>query len=148
MKSLFALVARSVAVLSVAGSMAYAADWSEDYAASVSKAKAEKKYILLNFTGSDWCPPCKELEKQVYSQGKFDEYAKQNLVLVKLDFPNQRQLPKATVEQNEKLQEKFEVKGYPTAILLSPEGKRLGGFTGYLEGGPDAFIAKIEGFKK
>ena len=68
-------------------------------------------------------------------------------MLVEVDFPNTKQLSDEVKKQNEGLKKKFEATGFPTFILLDKDGKELGRQRGYLEGGPSAFIAKLDGFK-
>ncbi|MDG1833377.1 MAG: thioredoxin family protein, partial [Verrucomicrobiota bacterium] len=53
-------------------------------------AKKEGKAVLVEFTGSDWCPPCKALKKNVFNSNEFKAYAKKHLVLVELDFPRDK----------------------------------------------------------
>lgn len=119
------------------------AGWTEDYAKAVEKAKTEKKNILLDFTGSDWCPYCIQMVKEVLSQPKFKAYAKDNLVLVEVDFPNSKPQSKKIKDQNKSLKEKFGAKGFPTFVVVDPEGKELWKSVGYTKGGPDAFIQSI-----
>ena len=100
--------------------------WLTNIEKAQEQAKSEKKVVLLEFTGSDWCPPCKALKKTVFDTDKFKAYAKKNLVLVKLDFP--RDKSKITKEQsayNGAQAKKFGVRGYPTVILLDVDGKEL-----------------------
>lgn len=123
-----------------------AAGWEDDYDKAMAKAKAEKKTVLLDFTGSDWCGWCIRLDKEVFSQAEFKKYAKENLVLVEVDFPQGKRQTKKLKEQNEKLQQEHGVRGYPTIVVLDPEGKKLGQL-GYEEGGPKNFIAKLESLK-
>jgi protein disulfide-isomerase len=137
----------SLAVLSLLTSAALAASgWGDDYEKAVAQAKAEKKMVLLDFTGSDWCGWCIKLDKEVFSKPDFKAYAKDNLVLVEVDFPQGKKLPKKVVEQNEKLQKEHGVRGYPTIVVLNPEGKKVGQL-GYMEGGPKAFLAKLDELK-
>ena len=124
-----------------------AAGWDDDYEKALAKAKAEKKMVVLDFTGSDWCGWCIKLDKEVFSKKEFKDYAKDNLVLVEVDFPQTKKLPKKTQEQNEKLQKEHSVRGYPTIIVLDSEGKKVGQL-GYMEGGPTPFIAKLDELKK
>jgi protein disulfide-isomerase len=124
-----------------------AAGWDDDYEKALAKAKAEKKMVVLDFTGSDWCGWCMKLDKEVFSKKEFKDYAKDNLVLVEVDFPQTKKLPKKTQEQNEKLQKEHSVRGYPTIIVLDSEGKKVGQL-GYMEGGPTPFIAKLDELKK
>lgn len=120
--------------------------WDDDYEKSLAKGKTESKMVLLDFTGSDWCGWCIKLDKEVFSQKAFKDYAKDNLVLVELDFPQSKSQTKKLKEQNEKLSKEYNVQGYPTIIVLDSEGKKLGQL-GYLEGGPDAFIAELNKLK-
>lgn len=114
--------------------------WQTDYRQALAQAAQEKKQVLLDFTGSDWCPYCVRMNKEVFNQREFKNFAANNLILVKLDFPRRKQLPPDEAEQNRKLQEKFGVEGFPTYVLLDPSGKEVRRQLGYLEGGPSEFI--------
>lgn len=118
--------------------------WLEDFEKAKVKAKAENKKILLDFTGSDWCGWCMKLDEEVFSKKEFKEYAAKNLILVELDFPQGKKLSKALQKQNKDLAAQYGIRGYPTIIVLSPEGEPAGKL-GYVEGGPQAFIGKLEG---
>jgi thioredoxin-related protein len=137
----------STAVLSLLTSAALAAaGWSDDYEKAVAKARAEKKMVLLDFTGSDWCGWCIKLDKEVFSKSEFKSYAKDNLVLVEVDFPQGKRLPKKVQEQNEKLKNEHSVRGFPTIVVLNADGQKIGQL-GYMEGGPKNFIAKLDELK-
>jgi len=120
------------------------ADWGTDFAHAKALAKEEGKFILLDFTGSDWCPPCIQLDKDVFQKTAFRDYAKKNLVLVTLDFPRRGKQDKALGEQNRSLARKFEVQGYPTVIILNPQGKEVGRHMGYRPGGVQAYLEFLE----
>lgn len=121
--------------------------WTSDYAAALAKAKAENKHVLLDFTGSDWCGWCIRLKKEVFSQKDFIDFASQHYVLVELDFPRKKKLPAETAKQNRELQDKFQIEGYPTVIILDADGREIGR-TGYMEGGPAAFNAELKNISK
>ncbi|MDQ3622226.1 MAG: thioredoxin family protein [Verrucomicrobiota bacterium] len=147
MNSLTSLLRCTAALVVLCPALALAkAGWTDDYKKALEKAKTEKKMVLLDFTGSDWCGWCIKLDDEVFSKPKFKQYAKENLVLVELDFPQQRQLPKAKKEQNEELAKQYQVKGYPTVVILDSEGKKVGQL-GYMPGGPEAFVAALEKIK-
>ncbi len=147
MKKLLTRLFTLTTALAVSTSAALAAaGWEDDYAKALAKAKTEKKMVLLDFTGSDWCGWCVKLDKEVFSKTEFKTYAKDNLVLVDLDFPRGKQQSKMLKEQNEKLQKEFGIRGFPTIIVLNPEGQKVGQL-GYMEGGPTAFIAKVNELK-
>jgi protein disulfide-isomerase len=122
--------------------------WLTDLSKAQEKAKAENKVVLLDFTGSDWCIWCIKFNKDVLSTPEFKEYADKNLVLVELDFPRNKELSDDLKKANGQLRDKYEVQGFPTFIVLGKDGKEIGRQVGYSEGGPKAFIEKLETFKK
>ena len=123
--------------------------WLTDLPKAQAQAKKENKLVMLDFTGSDWCGFCIKLNKEVLSKPEFAEYAKKNLVLVEVDFPNAKKQSQELKKANAALMEKYEIKGYPTLVLLNGEGKKLGEVEGYTPGsGPKAFIAELEKVKK
>ena len=133
-----------VALPFAAGSAFAKEGWGENQQAALAKAKSEKKLILMDFTGSDWCGWCIKMDKEVFDTAEFKAFAKDNLVLVELDYPNKKQLAPETVAQNEKLQKQYSVDGFPTLIVLDSEGKTLKTFGGYQKGGAAAFIAELK----
>jgi thioredoxin-related protein len=138
----------AVLVLGCLPARASDAPWLTDYQQALGQAKAEKKDVLMDFTGSDWCPWCIRMDKEVLSTGEFKSYAGKNLVLMLVDFPQSTQLPQKVQDQNNTLQQKYGAEGFPTFILVDSDGNVLGKQVGYLEGGPTAFIAKIESMRK
>lgn len=120
------------------------AGWTDDFDKAVEKAKAEKKNVLLDFTGSDWCGFCIKLDKEVFDTPKFKEWAKKNVVLMQVDFPHKK-LPEKLVKQNADLKSKFPTGGYPTIVIINPEGNVLVKKVGYAPGsGPDAYLEAIK----
>lgn len=135
------------ALLSIGSLRSAEANWLTNHEEAVKQAAAENKPLLMDFTGSDWCGWCIRLDKEVFSKPEFVEYANQNLVLLKLDFPSKKKLPQAEQEQNERLAKKYSIRGYPTIIVLDAEGKQLGKL-GYQKGGAAAWIASLEKITK
>ena len=99
--------------------------WSTDLDAALAKAKKEDKNVLVEFTGSDWCPPCIMMRKQVFSKKEFVDGASKNFILVELDFPKK---DKELAKKNRPLAEKYKIEGYPTVILLDSKGKEFDRF--------------------
>lgn len=145
MKKIIALLITSCLLL-----QARAAElaWSTDVPQAVAKAKADNKLVLLDFTGSDWCGWCIKFDKEALDTKEFQDYAAKNLVLVQLDFPHKTQQPAELKQANQALSQKYSIEGFPTFVVLNKDGKEIGRQVGYKEGGPKAFIAEIEGFKK
>jgi thioredoxin-related protein len=141
-----ALLAAAVCVFSLSSAWAEA-NWSTDFAKAQAQAKAEDKLLLLDFTGSDWCGWCRVLWQEVFSQPEFEEYAKKNLVLVTVDFPRAKPLSVEVRRQNQSLAQKFEIRGFPTIVILNGDGK-LVGLLGYGPGGPAAFIRQLKQIPK
>ena len=77
------------------------------------------KPIMANFTGSDWCGWCKRLKAAVFVKPEFQKWADDNVVLLELDFPRRKQVPQDIREQNFKLQQSFQVRGYPTIWVFN-----------------------------
>jgi thioredoxin-related protein len=146
MKKLFLLLSLSL-LAAVSGLQAADASWLTDYDAAAKAAKAEKKNLLVEFTGSDWCPPCMMMKKEVYSSPEFTEYAAKNLVLVEVDFPRDKPQTDAQKKANEALAGKYGIVAFPTVMLFSPKGKELLKLVGYQQGGAKAFIGKIAAAK-
>jgi len=99
--------------------------------------------ILVNFTGSDWCSWCKRLRDEVFDLKEFKDYAKDHLVLLKLDFPRNKKQSDEVKNYNRKLMNKYGVRGFPTILILDADGKVLSQL-GYQPGGPKAFINTLE----
>lgn len=118
--------------------------WSTDFEKAQARAKEEGKYMLVDFSGSDWCGWCVKLDKEVFSMNAFKNYAKENLVLVLADFPRDKSKQSAELQkQNKALAEKFGIQGFPTVYILDPNGKPIDK-TGYQAGGPEAYVEYIK----
>jgi thioredoxin-related protein len=138
-------------VLHAPAGSAAASGWLEDYHKAQQEAKTSNKLLLLNFTGSDWCGWCIKLDKDVFSQPEFKDYASKNLVLLELDFPwpgrsRWQEQAAELKKQNQELARQYDVHGFPTLIVLDGNGQKLWRFEGYL---PDAeLIAQLEKLRK
>lgn len=117
--------------------------WETDFKAAQALSVKRNKPILVNFTGSDWCILCIRLDAEVFNTKKFAEWATENVILMKADFPNEALLPPSEVLQNQKLQERYSVRGFPTILFLDQAGKVIGN-SGYFSGGPKVWIDSAE----
>lgn len=117
--------------------------WLTDFEQAKAEAAAQKRPILIDFTGSDWCSWCVRLDREVFSQKEFQQWASENVVLLCIDFPMHKQLPKAQSEANEKLSQVYKVTGFPTILLVDAEGKELGK-TGYRRGGAVKYVEHLK----
>jgi len=105
--------------------------WTMDFGAARKLAARKKFPVLLNFSGSDWCGWCKVMEKNVFSQKDWKIYAKDNLLMVVIDFPKDGTIvPKKYLERNAQLKEKYNVEGFPTFIVLDDDAETVLGRMG------------------
>lgn len=120
------------------------ATWGHDYKDALAAAKKAKKPVLMLFTGSDWCPPCKKLHADVFESEAFQKWADKNVVLLELDFPRRKELPKEQKEHNDKLQKEFKVSGFPTVVFLDSKGSKLFDQVGFGGGNAEDWIKKVD----
>jgi thioredoxin-related protein len=120
--------------------------WQTNLEAAKAQAKKENKALLLDFTGSDWCGYCIKLKGAVFDKAEFAKFAEKNLVLVELDYPRSKKLPADVKKQNDKLQTKFNIEGFPTIMVMSADGKELGRLVGYEGDNVTDYIKRLEKF--
>ncbi|NJM25184.1 MAG: thioredoxin family protein [Bacteroidia bacterium] len=121
--------------------------WLTNFDGAKQEAAAEHKYILLNFSGSDWCAPCIKLKQEVFEREAFQKVADARLVLVRADFPRlkKNQLPKEQVAHNEKLAEQYNPDGkFPLTLLLDQDGKVIKSWEGYVFASQDKFMEELK----
>lgn len=120
--------------------------WYTDVKEASALSVKTKKPLMLFFTGSDWCGWCMKLQKEVFLQPDFAKWAKENVILVELDYPKWKQLTPELVKQNNEIGQMFAIRGYPTVWLVNPSNKKDQiafeklGSTGYVDGGPQKWI--------
>ncbi len=121
-------------------------DWQHDIEKAKLEAKQDHKVILLNFSGSDWCIPCINMEKEVFENAEFKIYAEKRLVLMRADFPRLKKnaLARDLQSKNEALAELYNNKGaFPFTVLLDSDGKVLKSWEGKPEVSTAEFINQI-----
>ncbi len=124
--------------------------WTDDYDSALKKARAEKKNLLLLFTGSTWCPPCKMLEREVFSTAEFKKFAKENMVCVLMDYDRQNGWSsKKFAQKHEELSNTYNLRGFPTVVLISYSNlKKVDVSIGLEYKTPEAFIQWVSAFNK
>lgn len=134
------VVVAAVVAFCILQAQAQELNWKTDFAQAKAAAAESKRFILLDFTGSDWCPWCIRMDREVLEKPVFADFAAKHLVLVMLDFPRSKPQPAAEKVQNVQLAQKFRIQGYPTYVLLDSTGNEVRRQEGYLPGGPVEFI--------
>lgn len=128
----------------------YSQEWKTDFTVAKGEASSQNKNILLVFSGSDWCGPCIKLDRDIWQSEEFKEFAKNNLVLERADFPKkkQNQLAPELKKINEELAEKYNKDGmFPLVVVLDKNGKVLGK-TAYKNVSPQEYITILKSFLK
>lgn len=116
--------------------------WTNSYADAKAYAAANHKLILADFTGSDWCPYCAQLQHEVFNKQAFKDWSPNHVALLELDFPQRKRLPANIKQQNDRLRQKFGVNVFPTVIVLDANGKEIDRISGY--GGAAKWMARIK----
>lgn len=123
------------------------AKWYFDVSEAQAIAKRDKKLMVLDFTGSDWCGWCMKLKQEVFATPEFNTYARANLVLVEIDLPRNKPLSIEQLMTNQQLQEKFRAEGFPTIIVLNGDGQEVWRLGGYAAGTPADWIRTMDTLK-
>ena len=129
--------------------------WYTDVKEAIKVSNKEKKPLMLFFTGSDWCGWCIRLQNEVLKTPEFNKWAKENVVLVELDYPRRVEQSEEIKKQNSELQHAFGIQGFPTVYFAKATVNKEGkvnfeglGNTGYVAGGPAAWLAVADPFVK
>ena len=106
-----------------------AVEWMTDFEAAKAKSVAENKPLLIDFTGSDWCTWCIKLKQDVLSKAEFEQYIADKFIPVEIDIPANADKVggEEQREKNLRLSEEYGVEGFPTVMVLTPEGLVAGG---------------------
>ncbi len=115
--------------------------WTADLEQAFKDAKAKDKAVLVEFTGSDWCPPCKMMRKNVFTKDEFVSKASEDFILVELDFPRGDE---ALAKKHQPYAEKYEIEGFPTVIIFNAGGKELSRFYASEYPSVDEFLAHLD----
>ena len=148
MKQLILQLAAGLIALSFTASARAELKWATDLPSAIAQAKKEKKIVFVDFTGSDWCGYCIQLKKDVFDTKEFEAYAKDNLVLVEVDFPRKKKQAPELAKANEGLNEKYKPTGFPTIVVLNGDGKEVWRNSGHTLGGTSGWIPKLDAAKK
>ncbi len=110
-----------------------AQDWKYDLNEALALAKEKDQKIVLFFTGSDWCPPCVKLERNLLSSEEFAAFTHQKYVWLRADFPRRKKnrISQEQKNKNKELAKRYnKKKQFPAILILNKEGVVLGA-TGY-----------------
>ena len=128
MKKLF------LAILLLTSYLSFAQDlhWETDLNTAKEIAKQQNKPIVMYFTGSDWCSPCKKLKADFFHSEEFKERAS-SLVLLMIDLPFRQDIVTAEQLKKNKIVNKKYNSGdsYPYIVGLNSNGKKVNDISNY-----------------
>jgi len=106
--------------------------WLTDVEEAKALSQDTKKPIIIYFTGSDWCGPCKMLKKDFFSTEKFEKIA-EGLIMVKVDMPRRKDIiTKEQYQKNIGFVSMYNTSsGYPNLVALNHKGDIIGSLSGY-----------------
>ncbi len=118
--------------------------WLKDYETALAEAHIEKRNVLVYFTGSDWCPPCKMLKKDLFDSEEFKSIS-QNYTLLYIDIPRNKDLltPEQLLHNNKLLSIHNKKKVFPLIVILNHKGKELDTHSGYSMNGEIQYHVKL-----
>lgn len=111
-------------------------NWFTNYTTAIAAAVKENKAVLLFFHGSNWCPPCIKMQRDVFSDSSFIDFAATKLIFLDVDFPSKPPLTAAQLKHNQAVKKQFGLpddftQGYPQVIIIDASGNLLYQEKGY-----------------
>ena len=140
--ALFMLSLFSVGILSAADKI-----WLTDFDQAKKEAAKRNLPILVEFSGSNWCKWCIRLDQEVFSTKAFKDYAKDNFILLFIDFPTDGSLSQEQMKKNQELADRYQAYTFPTILILDKDGKEMAR-GGYMPGGSEAYINYLKAIKE
>jgi len=119
-----------------------AGEWCPDFDRAMAKARETGRPLLVAFVGSDWCLWSQRMAREIFDDAEFKAFAARQVVAYKADFPIQQELPPAVKSRNAGLIRQYKVSGFPSVLLLKPDGTLIAR-TGYARGGAHAYVAHL-----
>jgi len=142
-------ITKLIAVAAMTAGTAFAGEgWLTNIEKAQALAKKEGRMVLVDFTGSDWCPPCKALHSKIFLSMEFKAYAKEKLVLVEIDFPRRKQLSDEQKKYNQTQAKKYGLRGVPMVLVFDSKGKQVHKEVGFRGQSPKAYINNLKSLGK
>jgi len=141
MKTIKTFITATLALFVLSSAAMAGGGWMTDVDAALAKAKTSKKPVLVEFTGSDWCPPCMMMHEKVFSKKEFMSKASAKFILVKIDIPK---ADKELYAKNQLVLKKYKVRGVPTVILFDSKGVEFDRFTASQYNSVSKFLGHLD----
>jgi len=107
-------------------------NWYTDYDKAIKQSKKQNKNLLVYFTGSDWCAPCKKLKTDLFATDEFKTLS-DDYILLYIDIPmNKDLISTQQLTHNKALLPRYNKKNvFPLLKVIDPSEKELGELSGY-----------------
>jgi len=126
MRSLFLFIFLTLGLISTAQDNGIRFSPDTLLSSALKKAKADNRLIFIDcFT--TWCGPCKNMDKQVYTDDEVGKFFNRNFINVKFDMEKSEGL---------KIKNSYEVNAYPTFLFLNSKGEKVYYAVGYFDSEP------------
>jgi len=109
-------------------------------------AAAQKKDMLIYFSGSGWDSGTKKIESEVFDNEEFKKEAPKSYVLLNFDFPRDFRKDPASAPKV-KIGESYGIGRLPTVILADQDGRPYS-ITGYKKGGAESYLKYLASLKE
>lgn len=114
-------------------------NWITSVSDAFAKAEESGKPVFAFFTGKDWCQYCNQLDHEILNTDTFAKWARENVVLLELDFPQGKQVPEAYLQ----LRDRLRIQGYPTIVVLDTKMRPLVQ-AGYFQVSPEKWVSVLD----
>lgn len=123
--------------------------WHTNFHEILSLAKAQNKPVLLFFHGSDLCPPCKRMQKEIFANPEFIDFASDKILFLDVDFPYKNKLSEDQFKHNNNLKKRYGLpeeftQGFPQVVIVNQNDKVLYQEKGYNGEGSEKLTAIIK----
>lgn len=106
--------------------------WTTDLKAAYKKARKTGKFVLISFTGSDWCTACNAQKQKAFNTTEFAEWANKRFIPVEINMPRNVKLVggEANFVKNQLVCDQFAIKTFPTVFVVLGDGSIAGSYSG------------------
>jgi thioredoxin-related protein len=130
--------------------------WQTSYTEATKQSRQTGMPLLIWFTNSERSPLCRKLSDDLFSTDKFDFWASKRLVRLRVDdaIRGEQREQLGIGEYNDlmtrkrkyidKLKKRYQVKGYPTVLILSPRGSKISNYRGYKRESVDYYWGRMK----
>jgi thioredoxin-related protein len=122
-------------------------EWLESEGMALRESKKTGKPVFIWFTDSLRSAACKTLSAELFTKSEFQQWAEENTVRLVVDQEVKGKDPDDTARKKlyvRDLKKKYNARGYPTLMILSPSGEVIGRYKSYSRGKEDFIWGQLK----